>query len=270
MASYSELANALAAIVTTVHAGKALSSESTLFQHAERLCVDAARGIIRPVPWTHFTRAELPSNAFSDKQLRAISMQTGLPLEDLKNALATITEGREVWCNSRYQVLIFRDKSPVWLTIKHVDQSVQRSWRDLQRIKNELLGEEWEAVELFPQESRLVDQANQYHLWALDHRFDFGMGERAVTWAAGIGERQEPLEEPVPDDRVLHLIWCRRRAFDLLELNEPEKALGSFISDLSKHDHWGNDPNLAELAKAGFAAYEKGPEDLSTWMEQVK
>jgi hypothetical protein len=34
-------------------------------------------------------------------------------------------------------------------------------WRDLQRIKNQLVGPECEAVELYPAESRKVDTANQ-------------------------------------------------------------------------------------------------------------
>ena len=39
------------------------------------------------------------------------------------------------------------------------------AWRDKQRIKDELLGPERLAVELFPPASELVDQAMMYHLW---------------------------------------------------------------------------------------------------------
>lgn len=45
---------------------------------------------------------------------------------------------------------------------------------DAQRIKNELLGDEYEACELYPAESRLVDGANQFHLWAINGQFPFG------------------------------------------------------------------------------------------------
>lgn len=41
------------------------------------------------------------------------------------------------------------------------------NWHDFQRIKNELFGEEFEAIELYPKQSQLVDDANIYHLWIL-------------------------------------------------------------------------------------------------------
>lgn len=64
------------------------------------------------------------------------------------------------------------------------------------RIKNELLGPEYEAIELFPAESRLLDSANQYHLFARfgAARFAFGMDERIVSGERGVGEGQEPFE----------------------------------------------------------------------------
>lgn len=51
------------------------------------------------------------------------------------------------------------------LSIKRIDREPIRDWRALQSIKNALVGEECEAIEIFPAESRLVDTANQYHLW---------------------------------------------------------------------------------------------------------
>ncbi|MGG5368386.1 DUF7694 domain-containing protein [Enterococcus sp. DIV0240a] len=38
-------------------------------------------------------------------------------------------------------------------------------WCEKQRIKNELFGTEREAIEFFPRESELIDEANMYHLW---------------------------------------------------------------------------------------------------------
>jgi hypothetical protein len=55
---------------------------------------------------------------------------------------------------------------PMWhLSIKRRDKEVIHDWRDLQTIKNLIIGEENEAIEIYPAESRLVDMANQYHLW---------------------------------------------------------------------------------------------------------
>jgi hypothetical protein len=65
----------------------------------------------------------------------------------------------------------------VHLSIKRRDKLPVHDWRDLQRIKTELLGPECEAVELYPAESRVVDTANQYHLWGMaDPAFRFPIG----------------------------------------------------------------------------------------------
>lgn len=65
------------------------------------------------------------------------------------------------------------------LSIKRIDRKpvgVER-FAHFQRIKNDLVGPEYEAAELYPATSRLTDLANQYHLWALPSkrlRFPFG------------------------------------------------------------------------------------------------
>lgn len=61
------------------------------------------------------------------------------------------------------------------VSVRRNDREPVHDWRDLQRIKDELLGPEVEAVELYPANSRVVDAANQYHLWAfIGYRFPFG------------------------------------------------------------------------------------------------
>lgn len=40
-------------------------------------------------------------------------------------------------------------------------------WVEKQRIKNEIFGNEAIAIEIFPKESELVDEANMYHIWIL-------------------------------------------------------------------------------------------------------
>ena len=57
-------------------------------------------------------------------------------------------------------------------------------WRHRQLIKNQLLGEECEAVEIYPAESRLNDTSNKYHLWGFTDpniRLPFGMQKRDVV-----------------------------------------------------------------------------------------
>jgi len=96
-----------------------------------------------------------------------------------------------IWLNDTYQVVERRfwnealKRPMVHLSIKRRDREIIRDWRDLQEIKNELVGPDCEAVELFPDETRLVDTSNQYHLWALAEpglHFPFGFfGLRAVS-----------------------------------------------------------------------------------------
>lgn len=68
------------------------------------------------------------------------------------------------------------------LSIKRNDKTRVREWRHLQQIKNELAGPHRFAVEIFPPEQFLVDQADQYHLWVLPEGADisFAWHERRV------------------------------------------------------------------------------------------
>lgn len=111
----------------------------------------------------------------------------------------------QCWKNSRYTVLQREVQSPhgdlVHLSIKRNDRSPLHDWRDLQRIKNEILGDDEEAMELYPAESRLVDAANQYHLWCfMGMRAPFGYDvERCVMEENGEGAKQRPFEERPKD-----------------------------------------------------------------------
>jgi hypothetical protein len=47
-----------------------------------------------------------------------------------------------------------------YMSVQRVDHEVVRDWRHLQWIKNDVLGENVEAFEIFPAERRLVDTIN--------------------------------------------------------------------------------------------------------------
>ena len=105
-------------------------------------------------------------------------------------------ENAKVYINDIYQVLYYDEKMVDnmgcssetfkeqirYLSIKRHDKEAVKDWRDFQDIKNQLCGEDSEAVELFPSETRLVDTANQYHLWVFPKGYilPFGMIARAV------------------------------------------------------------------------------------------
>lgn len=77
------------------------------------------------------------------------------------------------WQTSAYYGCLrrYREGSPLdggeyaILSISALDETARHDWRDFQQIKNLLLGEEWEALELYPAESRLKDPSNRYYLW---------------------------------------------------------------------------------------------------------
>ncbi len=107
-------------------------------------------------------------------------------------------EGCTIFLNNKYQVAVRPCETPsglmVHLSIKRRDKLPIHDWRDLQRIKNELVGPEAEGVELYPAESRLVDSANQFHIFCFpEAAFPFGFHEgRLVTEAGANGSKQRP------------------------------------------------------------------------------
>ena len=120
----------------------------------------------------------------------------------------------ECWLNEVYQVLINWFDAPGprggrgmrWLCIKRRDRKPIHDWRELQAIKTELCGPEAEAVELYPAESRVVDAANQYHLFVLPEgeRMPFGFTKRHVSDRTGGGVKQRPFAAHVRPEDVEH------------------------------------------------------------------
>jgi len=85
--------------------------------------------------------------------------------------------------NCLYQVTVRTlPQNVTWLVIRRHNNEPVHDWRDLQQIKNELCGPESEGVELYPAESRLVDESNEYHMFVLPpgERVPFGYGTRSI------------------------------------------------------------------------------------------
>lgn len=93
------------------------------------------------------------------------------------------TMAPQVFVNDVYRVKVRKSPPIVHLDISRHDSQAISRWRDLQEIKNELVGPECEGIQLFPADSRLVDTAHQYHLWVIEdpsYRFPFGYHQRVV------------------------------------------------------------------------------------------
>ena len=104
--------------------------------------------------------------------------------------------------NDIYIVMVFRKKQADWqihdkqlkgqmtyLSIKNRDKTAIHDWRHFQQIKNELVGVDCEAVEIYPNENRLIDTANQYHLFVFpkDYKLPFGWQVRTVDEEEAVG-----------------------------------------------------------------------------------
>jgi hypothetical protein len=173
MASRRELTDALDALCRAIRSGKPFPSDAVSLARAEALVERSRRGLQGEIAWSPFVEATPLGMTYFEK----------------------------CYVNSRYQVLIRPlNDDFIHLSIKRIDQAPIRSWRDLQRIKNELVGVDCEAIEIFPADSRLTDESNQYHLYACTDpawRVPFGASERTVAGpeeAAAVGARQEPFE----------------------------------------------------------------------------
>lgn len=135
-------------------------------------------------------------------------MREQFPASDATAAMAAMlahmeamNANEQIFINNRYQVHVrpMGDGGMYHLSIRRMDRQPIHDWRDLQEIKNQLLGPECEAVEIYPAESRKVDSANQYHLWGVKdptYRFPFGFDAGRMVSDDSIGDSvNRPLSE---------------------------------------------------------------------------
>jgi hypothetical protein len=177
------------------------------------------------VPWTPFEKCT------------AVTLTDGrtVPIEEIGDTFHIGLTG--VWRNSRYQVWVSELKTPLGLvthlSIKRNDRKPVHDWRDLQRIKNELCAPEREAMEIYPAESRLVDTANQFHLWVLAPGVQVPIGffdGRLVNdnESPGLSAKQRPYEE---DNRPVNQMVPEtlEEAQELIARRLRERAIGTTV-----------------------------------------
>jgi hypothetical protein len=85
------------------------------------------------------------------------------------------SEIREAWANDLYAVLV-RPVETRWGKVWHLAirtaSNLEPPWRDKQRIKNEIFGQDISAVEIMPPSNEVIDQADMYHIWVLPEGFE--------------------------------------------------------------------------------------------------
>jgi hypothetical protein len=150
-----------------------------------------------PKAWTPFERASL-------------NLPTANQLDAYGDMIQKVLKDDEVWLNSHYQVNVRKIKAPegwpcdmIHLSIKRLNKDAVHDWRHFQWIKNELVGEENEAIEIYPSESRLIDTSNQYHLWVFSDpnvKIPLGFTTRTIWEGNSLGSRQRnfpPEKRPI-------------------------------------------------------------------------
>lgn len=154
-----------------------------------------------------FCSARLPAAAF---EAEAIARKFGATREAAAAQVEQMKR-QSVCMNDLYQVNAQEVAVPfgavagdmMWLSIKRRDKAPIHDWRDLQAVKNLIVGPEHVGFEVYPAESRLVDTANQYHLWVfLDPkvRLPVGFREREILGAdqaAVVGATQRDFQRTV-------------------------------------------------------------------------
>jgi len=141
------------------------------------------------------------------------------PFEEVQRT-SKILDWDASFANDQYMVDVrYNDKQLgmkgfVWLSIKRRDKNWIRDWRELQKIKNMICGEEREGCELYPAESRLVDTSNQFHIFVLPEgeKFEFGYMDRLVVeghkggWNKGSSQRPFKHKDKPNDCKTLEEI----------------------------------------------------------------
>ncbi|QOR55577.1 MAG: hypothetical protein UMS36scaffold28_67 [Phage 59_13] len=152
---------------------------------------------------TKFERAWLPE--IQEWKLKEMARVANVAVQKLTSIIKE-ERGRTIgtFLNDLYQVNIMRWPMPpgypkmLHLSVKRRDKQPIHDWRHLQQIKNELVGPEYEGVELYPAESRRADSANQYHLFVVDDpgkRFPLGYRDRFVQGESIGGAVQRPFDD---------------------------------------------------------------------------
>lgn len=138
-----------------------------------------------PSPKKKWERMYRTAGVRRDPEVESAARELGVPLP----------EPDEVWRNERYHCSVYYLNEPEFekypndrtglceLSIHNHKRTPIHDWRDFQRIKNDVMGVEREACELYPSELRLIDSANEYHLFVLPkgQAFPFGEMYRAVA-----------------------------------------------------------------------------------------
>lgn len=146
-----------------------------------------------------FHKVDIPAKSAADVKKAA----PGADYRSIQNAMAHLRRC-EHYASGLYHVAVDKEtehgfgdmgEGELWhLSIKRHDREPMQDWRVMQRIKTAICGPESEGLELYPAESRVVDTANQYHLYVFVNcgTLPFGFQAGARSDKENAGSRQRP------------------------------------------------------------------------------
>ena len=143
-----------------------------------------------PHPLLKVSKKEAIKNIY--KQLKTLRKRNGFirsfsTMKQAKKQYYSEINETDVYINNLYMCFVERSEDIIHISFKTHDKKTDAgiSWQHKQWIKNDICGEESEGLEMFPAESRIVNMANQYHLWVLTKNkklpFGFCDGEPLVN-----------------------------------------------------------------------------------------
>jgi hypothetical protein len=157
-------------------------------------------GVIEPLERVDGAAPAVPSPMHARQnwemrwEMRAADIQQWIAAGFSEATAKQIGDRPEVWENNEYRVSVGKPTAGSGfltgcvlqqLSIERRDGAAVQDWRDLQAIKNELCGSEYEAIELYPAESRVVDTLNVFHLFVLLSHKDRASPRFPLGWATG-------------------------------------------------------------------------------------
>jgi len=124
---------------------------------------------------TLFRQAKEIRKGMTKSQFDALFIDFVKPLRPLKaiTDCALPHGATRAYSNNRYIVIVYDDvQTTKGLATQVLIQNIfgtriKDHWSEIQRIKNELFGDEAVGIEFYPKESELVDEHNIYWLWVM-------------------------------------------------------------------------------------------------------
>lgn len=103
-----------------------------------------------------------------------------LPIDpELLKKFPAVGNIAQAWRNDFYVVQVYRVATELGevlhLCITGIDGG-EPPWRDMQRIKDEIIGTDAEAVQVYPKKRDIMDQADIYHLFILPSEWPIPFG----------------------------------------------------------------------------------------------